>query len=391
MSAKFTRSLLFCAAIALAGGARAQHPMPHPPPPRPSFPPRPRQQLLPTDLQLTVQKATVQIGNASARVQLRQTVRNPQPVAVVGTYLWSVPPGAAISDLSVTVNGKKLDAEILDADQARALYRDIVRQQRDPAILEFVGRDLVRARISPVPANGSVEVKLNYSQPLAGHRFTLPFRAPEGAATVDGALDLTFADPDIKAIGSPTHPIATARGGGKARVSAEWKTDRDFVLDWTSGDGAASQFTGQLPKGEAAALNAPGIKVLGGHTFVLRGQTDVLPYLQAADAFVLPSYANEGVPQAMLQGMACRLPVVACRVGGIPELAAGLSSVTFAEPKNAASLSDAMQAMMASPPSAGDRDQSRARVVEGFSRDVMYRKALSAFGTAIERVSSSRD
>ena len=67
-------------------------------------------------------------------------------------------------------------------------------------------------------------------------------------------------------------------------------------------------------------------------------QADVLPYLHAADAFVLPSTANEGVPQAMLQAMACRLPVVACPVGGIVELLDGLSAVYPAEPGSPAAL-----------------------------------------------------
>lgn len=115
-------------------------------------------------------------------------------------------------------------------------------------------------------------------------------------------------------------------------------------------------------------------------------QTDVLPYLHSADAFVLPSYANEGVPQAMLQAMACGLPVVACPVGGIPELADGLSGVSFAEPKNAQSLCDAMQAMMTRPKAVAEREALRARISLNFSRDGMYRKALTVFEDAIGRV-----
>jgi glycosyltransferase involved in cell wall biosynthesis len=47
----------------------------------------------------------------------------------------------------------------------------------------------------------------------------------------------------------------------------------------------------------------------------------VLPWLQALDVFALPSYANEGVPQALLQAMLVALPCVTTSVGGIPELA----------------------------------------------------------------------
>jgi glycosyltransferase involved in cell wall biosynthesis len=46
---------------------------------------------------------------------------------------------------------------------------------------------------------------------------------------------------------------------------------------------------------------------------------DVVPWLQAQDLFTLPSIGQEGVPQAIMQAMACGIPVVATTVGAIPE------------------------------------------------------------------------
>ena len=48
-------------------------------------------------------------------------------------------------------------------------------------------------------------------------------------------------------------------------------------------------------------------------------QDDVVPWLQALDLFALPSWGEEGVPQAILQAMACAIPVVSTTVGAITE------------------------------------------------------------------------
>ena len=50
-------------------------------------------------------------------------------------------------------------------------------------------------------------------------------------------------------------------------------------------------------------------------------QDDVAPWLRALDVFALPSYANEGVPQALLQAMFAGVPCVTTDAGAIPEIA----------------------------------------------------------------------
>jgi glycosyltransferase involved in cell wall biosynthesis len=59
---------------------------------------------------------------------------------------------------------------------------------------------------------------------------------------------------------------------------------------------------------------------LGARVIFAGQQDDVVPWLHAFDVFALPSTGNEGVPQALMQAMACGLPVVTTAVGAIPEL-----------------------------------------------------------------------
>jgi N-acetyl-alpha-D-glucosaminyl L-malate synthase BshA len=52
---------------------------------------------------------------------------------------------------------------------------------------------------------------------------------------------------------------------------------------------------------------------------VIGAQEEVVPLLSVSDLFLLPS-AQESFGLAALEAMACRVPVVASRVGGIPEV-----------------------------------------------------------------------
>ena len=115
---------------------------------------------------------------------------------------------------------------------------------------------------------------------------------------------------------------------------------------------------------------------VGGQLTLAGRQSEVAHYLRALDVFVLPSYANEGVPQALLQAIASGLPVITCPVGGIPEVARGLETVTLVPPKDAAALAGAMGAAMTNRPGQQQLEAARARIAAEHSREVMYARAL---------------
>ena len=77
---------------------------------------------------------------------------------------------------------------------------------------------------------------------------------------------------------------------------------------------------GDGPQREAlqAMIGALGMQ---GRLWMPGNQIDVVPWLQALDVFALPSYANEGVPQALVQAMLVGLPCISTTAGSIGELA----------------------------------------------------------------------
>jgi len=72
-------------------------------------------------------------------------------------------------------------------------------------------------------------------------------------------------------------------------------------------------------------------------------QADVAPWMRAFDAFALPSYANEGVPQALMQAMFTGLACVTTAVGAIGEIALPERTAIVVAPRDSAALAAALR------------------------------------------------
>jgi glycosyltransferase involved in cell wall biosynthesis len=76
-------------------------------------------------------------------------------------------------------------------------------------------------------------------------------------------------------------------------------------------------------------------------------QADVVPWLQAFDVFALPSFANEGVPQALIQAMLAGLACVTTHAGSIAELARDGDTALVVPPKDSTALQRALARLLA--------------------------------------------
>jgi glycosyltransferase involved in cell wall biosynthesis len=78
-------------------------------------------------------------------------------------------------------------------------------------------------------------------------------------------------------------------------------------------------------------------------------QADVAPWLAALDVLVLPSYANEGVPQALLQAMFAGIPCVTTGAGAIPEIARDGETARIVPAEDPAALARALDGLLDDP------------------------------------------
>jgi len=203
--------------------------MPRPVPVRPT-----------TQLEMVEQKVEVRIRDLTAVTEVEQVFRNRLRRQVEGTYLFPLPADAAVSDFTLKVGGKVVHGELLDADKARAIYRRIVLKLRDPALLEFVGQRLYRAKIFPIPAGGRVKVSLTFTSQLQAMSGIVSYRYPLRPDRMLGTIGRFEFSARIRTtkrlagVFSPTHDVDVARLSAhqaRAKYTAEdLVPERDLIL-----------------------------------------------------------------------------------------------------------------------------------------------------------------
>jgi glycosyltransferase involved in cell wall biosynthesis len=112
-------------------------------------------------------------------------------------------------------------------------------------------------------------------------------------------------------------------------------------------------------------------------------QRDVLPWLQSLDVFALPSYANEGVPQALLQAMLCGLPCVTTAAGSIGEIARDGETAIVVAAEDAADLRRGLEKVLGEA-GLGARlgRAARAHCAAGFGAQTMLDRMEGVFKDA---------
>ena len=119
---------------------------------------------------------------------------------------------------------------------------------------------------------------------------------------------------------------------------------------------------------------------LTGRVLMPGNQRDVTTWLHAMDVFVLPSFANEGVPQALMQAMACGLPVVSTPIGSITEAVENGVSGKIVPARDKEQLHQAIQALLLDPAlRATLGEAARKKAVEKFGVDAMLDKMETIF------------
>jgi Ca-activated chloride channel family protein len=187
----------------------------------------PDDQKLPP-LAMVNHKVATAIEDQVAITTVEQTFRNHTDRNLEATYLFPVPRGASVDRFTMWVDGREQGGELLDAKKANQVYTDIVRRTQDPGLLEYLGNNLMRLRVFPIPPKGDQKIKISYKSiaPKDGNvvEYVYPLKTDgKGTRTLEEfSVKVTIrSQHPIETVYSPTHAITTTR-----------KSDREVHIDF---------------------------------------------------------------------------------------------------------------------------------------------------------------
>jgi Ca-activated chloride channel family protein len=226
-------------------------------------------------LEVKSHRVDVTIADQVATTKIDQVFHNPHDWVAQGTYVFPIPEGATIDNFTMVIDNEPVQAKILTAEEARAIYDDIVRRLKDPALLEYVGRGAIQVSVFPIQPGEDRRVQIEYRQVLTADagliRYVYPLNTERfSAAPLDNVsvhLSVESKDP-VRAVYSPTHEIALDRQDD-FHFAAGWEDSNvipttDFELIYTVsadaiGANLLSYWDPVAQEGTFLLLAAPGI------------------------------------------------------------------------------------------------------------------------------------
>jgi len=191
-------------------------------------------------------KVDIAIDDQVAITKIDQTFRNHKDRQLEATYVFPIPKGASVRKFTMWVDGKEVPGELVEAAKARSIYNSIVSRTKDPGLLEYMGNNLLRLRVFPVPAKGDQRISISYTS-VAGNEnglveYVYPMKHDGKAASTLEKFSINLrlrSQHPIQNIYSPSHAITLNRPNDRqALISFEKDAavlDRDFQLFYTAG------------------------------------------------------------------------------------------------------------------------------------------------------------
>ena len=117
-------------------------------------------------IEITDISALIDILESTATTTIEIRLHNTTNRRQEAELIVPVPDGAVVRGFAYDGPGGEITAEVLPKDEAKRIYRQLVAKIRDPALVEFVGYNLIRSSVFPIEAKSKQKVRLTYEHLL---------------------------------------------------------------------------------------------------------------------------------------------------------------------------------------------------------------------------------
>ncbi|MDF3064746.1 MAG: hypothetical protein K0R38_347 [Polyangiaceae bacterium] len=173
-----------------------------------------------------------------AEVEATHTFHNDSDTVLEGTFRFPMPDGALLTGLSMMIDGKLMEGELVEREKARKTYESIVDGMQDPALLEWEHGSIFKMRVFPLEPRQDKLVVVRYLAPLRrdadGWSFVQSSRgAAESELRVDWQGERIFHEHSVGG-----DRIARARARPTSVVLREDREDGSYAVvrlrpDWS--------------------------------------------------------------------------------------------------------------------------------------------------------------
>lgn len=177
-------------------------------------------------LELVSHAVNVRVQGNVAFTEIHEAFKNPTGETLEGMYRFPLPADAQIASLSLKVGNRWMDGEFMETARAERIFRDVVDQWLDPALLKWKQGNQFELRIFPILPSQVREVKIGYIQTLArdsdGYRFTYPMPVDVGAQIPAGKFSMNatvFGVDAASPVSAEGYDATIVRGATEADVS----------------------------------------------------------------------------------------------------------------------------------------------------------------------------
>ena len=186
-------------------------------------------------------KVSVEIRDQIARTTIEESFVNHTNTRLEGVFYFPLPQDASISDFGMWIGNNLVEADVVEKQRAREIYETILREQRDPGLLEWTGGNIFKARVFPDrgPVREADQDRLHAGAAAAGESLSLHLRPAKRAAADEAAarvVDLTVkinSALPLKSVTCPTHSARIEQTEHSAQVeftAQEYTPTRDFEV-----------------------------------------------------------------------------------------------------------------------------------------------------------------